>query len=142
MVVFVGFVLFSLAFVGLQQLRDPAATWSAAVHRHPALAIAMTIAQISAAAAFLAVAIGAAPILLSTRANIDARAVRLARLPAVLALFAMTTGVAATFVLLALTRADTPQLLSTWELLMVATAMTTGPAIALAARRRLSRHPT
>jgi len=61
--IFCAFVLFGIAWLPLQGMRDPLPLWESAVQPHPEIRAAFAIAQIAGVVAFLAVAAGGVPVL-------------------------------------------------------------------------------
>lgn len=61
--VFCAFVLFSIAWLPLQQIRDPLPVWDNAVRLHPEIRVAFVVSQIAGLVAFLAVIVGGLPLL-------------------------------------------------------------------------------
>lgn len=61
--IFCAIVLFSLAWAGLYQVKDPLPSWEAATLRYPAIASAFEIEQGMGVIVFLALLIGGAPLL-------------------------------------------------------------------------------
>ncbi len=70
--IFCAFVLFSVAWLPLQGIRDPLPIWENAVRPHPEIRVAFVIVQIAGIIAFLAIVAGGAPFL----AQLAARAIR------------------------------------------------------------------
>ncbi len=73
--IFCAFVLFSIAWLPLQGIRDPLPIWENAVRPHPEIQAAFDVAQIAGFVAFLAIAAGGLPslALLARRAMRDRR---------------------------------------------------------------------
>jgi MFS family permease len=61
--VFCAFVLFALAWLPLQGIRDPLPIWENAVRPHPEIRAAFTVVQIAGFVAFLAIVAGGLPYL-------------------------------------------------------------------------------
>jgi hypothetical protein len=61
--VFCAFVLFSMAWLPLQQIRDPLPVWDNAVRLHPEIRATFAVSQIAGFVAFIAVIVGGLPIL-------------------------------------------------------------------------------
>ncbi|MHB8645562.1 MAG: hypothetical protein ACYDAR_07225 [Thermomicrobiales bacterium] len=61
--IFCAFVLFGLAWLPLQGIRDPLPIWENAVRDHPEVRAAFAVTQIAGFVAFLAIAAGGAPLL-------------------------------------------------------------------------------
>jgi hypothetical protein len=74
-VVFCAFILFALAWLLLQGIRDPLPIWKNAVRPHPEIRAAFAVVQIAGFVAFLAIVAGGLPslVLLATRALHDRR---------------------------------------------------------------------
>lgn len=74
LVVFCAFVLFCLAWLPMQQMRDPLPLWESTVRAHPEIRTALDVVNAAGLVALLAVLAGGLPILLSTvRAALSAR---------------------------------------------------------------------
>lgn len=101
-VVFCAFVLFSIAWLPLQQIRDPLPIWDNAVRLHPEIRAAFVIVQIAGIVAFFAVIVGGLPIL----GAVLARAIRIRRRETVVSLAVPLLAVAL-LALYALLAADT-----------------------------------
>lgn len=61
--IFCAFVLFSVAWLPLQGIRDPLLIWENAVRSHPEVRVAFDVVQIAGFVAFLAIAAGGLPYL-------------------------------------------------------------------------------
>lgn len=73
--VFSAFVLFSIAWLPLQQIRDPLPIWDHSVRLHPEIRVVFAVSQIAGLVAFLAVLVGGLPML----GMVLARAIRARR---------------------------------------------------------------
>lgn len=80
--IFCAFVLFSMAWLPLQQIRDPLPIWDNAARLHPEIRVTFVISQIAGLVAFLAVIVGGLPIL----GIVLARAIRTRRRDVLIAL--------------------------------------------------------
>jgi hypothetical protein len=99
--IFCAYILFFVPWLALQRVPDPLPEWSADVARHPELSQAFGAMEIAGYVAFVAVAAGALPIVVSTLRLAAARRRREVLLPFALAALVTVVYVALTAVIFA-----------------------------------------